>query len=237
MWIWLVLAASASDVVQLRLSVDRLASELRTLRDSTRDELRALRTERQNLERQLRLERVKLQTLERVKSERLRKTSELDVEIKAALTPGREALRSAREYVEQGLPCQLDERLAELDRVEGDLDAGDAGRAMSRLWRFLEQEDGMGGEIALSRETLDLGGQRVLVDVVRIGMALMYFRAPALHALSGQTGWLERRNGVWTAVNAEGAADDALHKLFSEVEKNRRFGLKRLVLPEGLGEG
>lgn len=225
-------AATPEDVAALRQEVDRLATELEDLRRQARDELGSLRAERAELERQVRLERVRAATLAELAREAEAEAAELDRDLETHLGPARTALAAARAYLDEALPFQLEARRAELDRVKADLEAGDASHAMTRLWRFVQQEDAMGGEVALSRQSIALAGETRLVDVARIGMAMLYYRAP-----DGTVAQASRSDDEWQIEPIESpAAAATVRELFRALEDNRRFGALDLVLPEGYAD-
>ena len=58
----------------------------------------------------------------------------------------------------------------------------------------------MGREISYAQQIVDVDGERVLGDVVRIGMALMYFRLP-----TGEVGWARRKEDGWRLERIESA--------------------------------
>ena len=102
------------------------------------------------------------------------------------IAPVKRSIISAKKYVAATLPFKQEERFRRLKKIESDLAVThpDPGQALTRLWRFVEEE-AMAREIGLGQQTIQLEGKRLLVDVVRIGMALMYFRLP-----NGDVGWV-----------------------------------------------
>ncbi len=227
LWPHLLAAASPERVASLRQEVDRLATELEDTRRQARDELSSLRAERAELERQVRLERVRAATLQELAREAQKAAEALDRDLREDLTPAREALSAARDYLRRALPFRLEERAAALDRVEADLTAGDVARGMNRLWRFVQEEDAMGGEVSLTQQSAELRGKRRLVDVARIGMALLFYRAA-----DGTVAHAVWRDDEWRVQPIESpAAKATIHALFAALEDNRRFGFHELLLP------
>jgi len=75
-----------------------------------------------------------------------------------------------------------------------------------------------------------LDGKRLLVDVARVGMALMYFRLP-----SGEVGWAQQADGSWRFERIESAeARKTVLEFFEALENNRVHGPRRLLLPQAL---
>lgn len=225
---------AAAQVVQLRREVDALAQELADRRRAVRGELAALRAERAELKRQVRLAKVRAQALDQLESRRTARAKSDEEQSKASLPPARQAVAAARAYVMAALPFKTKERLKTLDLIEGELTASrpDVGRALTRLWRFLEEEQALAGEVALAQQPIELDGQRLLVDVVRVGMALLYARTP-----DGRFAWAVAAGEGWEfAALTDAASTELVRSLFTTVEANQTYGPGRLLIPSGLGD-
>jgi hypothetical protein len=89
-----------------------------------------------------------------------------------------QTLDQARTWVRGSLAWRRAERLERLDALHtlhasGELDAL---AALGRLWVFLEDEHRMSAAWQLDRQAVDLEGETVLADVLRLGMALLVVR-------------------------------------------------------------
>ena len=223
-------AGAAAELSRLRTEVDELAHRLEAERRRARDVLSALRTERAELARQLRLERIRRATLERLEAERLARVERLEVEGESRLQPIRRALARARDHVESGLPFRRRDRLRQLRAIEASLAAVEpaTGEAMARLWRFVEEEAQLTRELAWSQQPIVLEGERQLVDVARVGMALLYFRTK-----DGRVGWARAQKGSeqWVFETVEEAPLAAsIRDVLEAFEDNRTFGAHRLAM-------
>ncbi len=221
-------ASLPEQVSAARSEVDALAEQLELQRRIAWDELSALRLERTELRRQVRLEEIRRDTLTQMRYERTKRVDDQEGRILEFLKPIQRSLASAKNYVSATLPFKQDERMRRLERIEADLAVThpDAGRALTRVWRFIEEEEALAREIALSQQAITLQGKRLLVDVVRIGMALMYFRLP-----NGEVGWVRRIQDSWKLAMIEPeAARKTVLKVFEDLEKNRVLGPKHLLL-------
>ena len=205
-------------VAQLRVEVDELSAAVADERRRAQDRLQALRVERAELERQLRLEQVRA------------RTHQLEDRSQARLAPIRGALELAQGYVQHTLPFEREARLRVLESIRADLAAThpDPSTALSRLWRFVEEEEALGREVSRAQQPIELEGARQLVDVVRLGMAAMYFRTA-----DGALGWARPAQGGWTFERLQDpTAQAAVASLFMAFDQNRRFGPQRLVMPQ-----
>lgn len=225
-------SATAGELARLRVQVGELADALQTERATRRAELGALQAERAELERRVRLARTRNATLARLESEATAEVEAREAEATRWHGPAREAVDVVRAHVAASLPFATGERGATLDRIAAALNspAPDVARSVERLWRFMEEEVAMGSEVALTRQTVSLDGRPPqLVEVLRLGMALMYVRT-----LDGQVGWARRDSGGWrfdTIDDAEARA--IIDALFDAHEVHVALGPAELLIPPG----
>ena len=222
----------AEQVSNARADVDELAEQLASQRRATREQLSTLRAERDELKRQVRLEEIRRDTLARLRAERTRDIDDQEERILERLSPIQRSLVVAKEYVLTALPFKTEERMRRLERIEADLAVThpDPAQALTQLWRFIEEEASMGGEIIFAQQIIQLEGERVLGDVVRIGMALMYFRLP-----NGDVGWARRSESGWRLEKIDAVqARATVEQLFDAFQDNQTLGPQHLLLPTEL---
>lgn len=222
-------STSAERLAALRSEVDDLAQRLEVHQRTSQDELVSLSAERNELMRQIRLEEVRAQTLAQLESERRRQSDGQEERLRETLGPIRQCLHEAKAYVLRTLPYHREERLRVLSHIEADLalTTPDLGHALERLWRFVEEEEALGYEVGHSQQPIVLNGQRHLVEVAHIGMALLYFRTP-----DGTVGWARPYDGDWTFETLPAPAAKHVGELFALLERNRALGPHRIVIPE-----
>lgn len=222
-------APPVDDLVELRLDVEQLARTLEERRAAASAELGALRTERAELQRQLRLAKVRNRTLARLEQQDAAADAARAAAADEWNAPARAAVAVARAHVERSLPFARAGRLATLDRIDAELSGAlpDVGRAMERLWRFVEEEAALGREVTLGRQQVDLGDGPRLADVVRIGMALMYVRSD-----DGRLGWARRDGEHWRFEVVDDEASRAvIAASFVAADDNAMFGPAELLIP------
>lgn len=211
-----------------RVEVDTLAERLETQRLAARDELSGLRAERAELQRQVRLEQIRKNTLAQLFAERTKRIDDQEGRMLILLKPIKASVLAAQAYVKATLPFKRDERLLLLTKIEADLSVTHphVGRALTKLWRFIEEEEAMAREVDLAQQVIELQGNRLLADVARIGMALMYFRLP-----NGEFGWVRKTEKGWRyeRIQAE-QPRAAVAGIFEDLEKNQMLGAKRLLI-------
>lgn len=224
-------AAGTTDeaVVALRVEVERLAGELAQVRAEQTEQLAALRAERVELARALRAARSRNAQLRELQAQDAARD---EAEITAAArgrAPALAAIAAVREHVRASLPFARADREAELDRIEASLQVSepDLGRAMQRLWRFVEQDLALAGEIELGQQVVTTAGDEQLAEVLRIGMAVMYVRTQA-----GAVAWTRHDGTAWRIepIDEPAMAREVL-ALFDAYHDNRGFGPAVLPLP------
>lgn len=220
---------SAQALAELRAEVDETATALENERAAARDELAVLRAERAELERQVRAETTRAATLKRMRAEATTRSEERTEEARRWREPTMAAIAIAREHVHRTLPFAKTQRLEVLERIERDLSGArpDYARAVERLLRFIEEEEAMGREIALAQQRIDLEGEPQIVDVIRLGMALLYVRTQ-----DGRYGWAVQGAQGWRIeLFEEPALLDVVRARFAAHEANDALGPATILLP------
>ena len=131
-------------------------------------------------------------------------------------------VQQLRHYVEKGFPFKRGERVAALDDIDLQLSSGaiSAQRAINRMWVFVEDEIRLSRENAIYSQSIPLNGENVLVDVVKLGTAMMYFRTRDLRY--GRA--VETASG-WSFELLDSAGDqEQVAKLFDSMRKQIRQG-------------
>lgn len=217
-----------AELAQLRVEVDQLASDLETERTAARDELAALRAERAELERQVRAARTRRATLDALRKEATEHAEAADEDARRWAQPMAAAVAAARTHVESGLPFARDARLKTLDRLELDLQAAtpDYGRVLERLLRFVEEEQAMGGEVAFTQQRLEVEGEPQIVRVLRLGLALLYFRTE-----DDRVGWAIPATSGWEVEVLDDGPAETVRARFEAAQDNETLGVAELLLP------
>ncbi len=228
-------SGDAAEIARLRTEVDELAADLETERVAARDELASLRSERAELQRQVRAAKARKSALETLSDEAVAEAQAQDAQTRRWDAPTREAIAAARAYVERSLPFAPEARLAALDRIERDLSTAqpDHARAVERLWRFLEEEEAMGREVAVGQQVIAIEGEPQIVDVIRLSMALLYFRTQ-----DGRYGWVRPAGADWRQeMLTDARLTEVIERRFEASEASQLLGPAELLLPLQIVDG
>ena len=186
--------ALAERLVQMRGQVDELQSELNLKREEHKNRMTYLTAQLTEMEANRDREALRVTQLEQ-ELEKMREQVAGAGATSESLAPlMQDALAALREQVQGGFPFKVRERVAALDDIESQLSGGviTAQRAFNRIWAFVEDEIRITRENAIYSQSIPLDGENVLVDVAKLGNAMMYFRTRDLdygRAVETATGW------------------------------------------------
>jgi len=221
----------AARLAEMRAEVETLSTRVEEVKQTQRADSRSLATQKADLQFQVQREEgrmVQLRAQAEKQRERVANASKGSEELLPALQTSTELVRAR---IKAGLPFKTSERLGELDAIEQKLKEGvlTPQRATVQLWALVEDELRLGRENGIYRQVIELQGEDVLVDVARLGMVAMYFRAD-----DGRVGWAERKADQWVWVKEESATSKRqIELLFDAMSKQIRTGYFELPGPMG----
>ena len=214
--------ALTTRLIEMRGQVDELQSELNLKREEHKNRMTYLTAQLTETEASRDREALRLQQFEQ-DLEAMRKQVAAAGATSETLAPVvMRYLTELRQQVRTGFPFKITERLGELDELETQLNSGviTAHRAFNRLWAFVEDELRITRENAIYTQSINLHGDNVLVDVAKLGNAMMYFRTRDLRygrAVESAAGW--RFELLESAADQERVA-----RLFDSLRKQIRQG-------------
>ena len=222
----------AQRIATLRAQVESLHADLVDERSALRESERSFEARKADLEGQVRTQRLETEAAQRelaaAREARIAAISTRDA-LKPSVEPAIAALRQA---VERGIPFRKDERLAALDAIASQVNAGaiDAGAAITRLWQHVEDELRLTRENTLDRTTITIDGAERYVTIARLGMVTMLFQAE-----DGTCGTLQRDGAAWRWTETTDPTErEHVKALFEAFDKQGRTGWVELPwsLPE-----
>ena len=222
----------AKSLAKLRSEVETLSEQLGRKKTDAQGELQTFSRQKAEMSLELDREHMRLQKLRMAIAEKHKVVESQEAKSKAlspifASTAGR-----VRSYIEQSLPFRTDERLAELKTIEEQVRTGllPTQKGLERLWSLIEDELRMTRESGLYRQTVKLGADEHLADVVRVGMVMLFFRLS-----DGSVGAVRREKNAWTFKALQGQKQvEQVQALFDSFKKQVRVGY--FDLPNMLGE-
>jgi hypothetical protein len=219
----------AAELAKKRSQVETLSTELDLKKSRMRDQLKSLATQKAELEIQIKKEEMKLSQIEQDLSKHEDRVSRKKVSETTLKPVVIERIQELKNYVQGALPFKLSERAAELEKLEELVTTNklEPEKALARLWTLLEAELRLTHENGLYRQSIVIGGENQLADVVKLGMVLMYFRT-----FEGQVGYVVRAGNGWEYKVINGREDrKRILYLFDSLEKHIRQGYFELPNP------
>jgi len=233
-------AARAEPAENLARELSRLRAETETLSerigrelDDRRIRLRGLAEQQSVAEGERRREAQRRDELVARVASQKKNLAELS-QRESALEPAvRDAIVVLEGAIAASLPYRLADRLATVETLGQSLTNKTAipSQVFGRLWELAEDELRLGREVALDRQVVGLTDGERLVDVLRVGMVLLYFKTP-----DGRLGQAVQRDGKWIFdVFPNEAERERLTEVFGSFERRVTSGFFSLpLLPGGL---
>jgi seryl-tRNA synthetase len=225
----------SQSLIRLRGEVESLNNELELVREEQRSALGSLGQQRAELEAQLNRQEQSTRELRERMARQADEAGNAGVAGDSLKPILAQALAQLRQYIQSGLPFKTDERLAALTEIETQVANGTLPphRAANRVWAFYEDEFRITRETGLYKQTVALGKEQVLADVVKIGSMMLYFKTQ-----DGRMGHARREAAGWRFVVVDEAADqERIALLFDSLGKQIRQGYFELPAALAVGGG
>lgn len=226
-------AASASQAMAQRLAALReevagLGDAVGHLREEQSQELRSLAEQKASLEAEARREGLRLAQIKSSLARIDNTSRDQSADEKAFVPVVLGQLAKLRGHIEEQIPFQQEGRLAAVDGLLADVRSGKLRihQAAQKVWLLLQDEERLGQESALDRQSVLFEGTTQLADVLRLGMIGLFLKTP-----DGRFGISVREAGSWGWKAVSGAEAEALAKLFDGFRKQMRTGLYAVPVP------
>ena len=212
----------AGRLIEMRGQVDRLQTELNLKREEHKSRMSYLTAQLSELEASRDREALRVRQMEQDLEQSRAQVAGAGASSETLMPLLQRHLLQLREQVRTGFPFKVGERLAELDELESQLRSGvvTAERGFNRLWAFIEDELRISRENAIYTQSVMLHGENMLVDIAKLGNAMLYFRTRDL-----QYGRAVETPAGWRFELLESARDqEQVALLFDSLRKQIRQG-------------
>ena len=140
------------------------------------------------------------------------------------------ALTEYKYHTETGFPFKVDDRVKAINDLESNLvnQQIDANKAVNQAWSLIEDEFRLSKENGLYQQTISLNGEKVLVDIAKLGTVFLFFQTK-----DNQSGMAKKSpSGGWKFEIASDTADrERIRNLFDSLKKQIRQGYFELPNP------
>ncbi len=220
----------ARTLISIRGEVEDLQSQLESAKQNHKLRLESLNTQQTDLSVENQRQTVALEKLQQAIAKHKQDT-EVFKQSETSLVPILSTtIGNLENTVRQGLPFKIEERLSVLADLKQQLQANalDGKKAANRLWAFIEDEILLSRENGIYSQTIELAGEKRLVEVAKIGSAMLYFRSE-----DQRSGKAVKQGDAWKFVEFTQQGDkEKIALLFDALKKQIRQGYFELPNPE-----
>ncbi len=215
-------------LIELRGQVEDLQSELDILQAEHKNSMTYLNTRKTELEANRDRQQLQIKQSQSELEALQEKIRALGTDSEQMLGDVQQMLDGVRAHLAQGIPFKLSERAEVIDGIERDLLARKvtSQQAINRLWAFIEDEIRLTRENAIYSQTIHLEGENRLVEVAKLGTAMLYFKTR-----DERFGRARRAGDAWVyEIESDAARARQIAELFDALRKQIRQGLFELPM-------
>lgn len=219
----------SKELVKVRGEIENLHSKISYKKDSFKDQLRSYSNQKSDLDIKISRNELKIKELQRdlkkIQDEN-KKNSSTQKNIVPVL---KDSIKTLKQTIKTSIPFKLNDRLAALADIEHRLDANlvTPNKVANQLWAFVEDEMMLGKSSGIYNDTINIGGAKKLVKVLKIGKIAIFFKDGEKYGL------IKKQNGSWsqeiitTPEDIENVAK--LYDSFSKQIRTGKFTIKNIV--------
>lgn len=220
----------AVSLMKLRADVEKLDSAIVEEKESYKSSIKSLLRQKDELTALLSKEDLKIkqlnQELEKVKKE-IHENSKNSEGLKPLLLP---ALDQLVITIKESIPFKINERTEDVLKIKEQLESNliTPQKALVLTWNAYGDLLRMTKENGLFKQTVSVGGEEKLAEVIRIGTVMMFYKTP-----SDQVGYVTQENGVYGYKEITSKEEkEQILVLFDAFKKQIRTGY--FTLPNAL---
>jgi predicted RNase H-like nuclease (RuvC/YqgF family) len=229
--------ATASSLENLAKSLARIRGEVETLqtqldleKEKHASKMSALNSQLADLsveERRQKMSIEKLQYSIDKMTESAKKTEQSGENLKPVLLA---VLNDYKRHIQTGFPFKMEDRIKAIEDLENNIanHLVDPNKAVNQAWSLIEDEIRLSKENGIYQQTIPLGGERILVDIAKLGTVFLFFQTR-----DGRVGMAKRAaDGGWIFETVDNTGDaERIRNLFDSLKKQIRQGYFELPNP------
>jgi len=220
----------ANALSKVRGEVEELQTKLDLEKENHRNQMASLASQLADLGVEERRQNINIEKLEQSLT-KLQEKSQQAVASSEDLKPVLvELFTRYRIYLRNTFPFKVEDRLADINKLENQLNNGllDPKKAVNRMWAFIEDEIRMSKENGIYQQTIELNGEKVLASIAKLGTAMMYFQTGDKRV--GMA--IRNQDGDWRyQETTDNEAIEQIYVLFDSLKKQIRQGYFELPNP------
>ena len=216
--------------MKLRGEVETLNSQISDEKDAYKSQMRSLTAQRSELEGIISRKELKLKEIQKELSDvqvKITKASKNSLGLKPIVF---DAIDKLETMIKTSIPFKTADRIAAVEKIKTQLQSSliTPQKALSYVYNSYADEIRMTKENAIFQQTIQLDGEDKLVEVARVGTAMMFFKTP-----DDKVGYVTRSNNGWVykeELNKEKQTE--IVNIFDAFKKQIRTGY--FTLPNAL---
>lgn len=220
----------AESLMKLRAEVETLNSQISDEKDAYKSQMRSLTAQKSELEGILSRKELKLKEIHKeltTVQAKITKASKNSLGLKPIVF---DAIDRLEAMIKTSIPFKTADRLAAVEKIKTQLQNSliTPQKALSYVYNSYADEIRMTKENAIFKQSIQLDGEDKLVEVARMGTAMMFFKTP-----DDTVGYVTRNNNTWEykeELNKEKKAE--IITIFDAFKKQIRTGY--FTLPNAL---
>jgi len=220
----------AESLMKLRAEVETLNSQISDEKDSYKSEMRSLTAQKSELEGMISRKELKIKEIQKELADiqaKITKASKNSLGLKPIVF---EAIEQLKGLIKSSIPFKTKERVTAVEKIKTQLESSliTPQKALSYVYNAYADEIRMTKENAIFKQSIKLDNEDRLVQVARVGTAMMFFKTP-----DDRVGYVTRNNGNWDykeELNKEKRSE--IFNIFDAFKKQIRTGY--FTLPNAL---
>ena len=170
----------AKSLMKLRAQVEQLDSQIDDAKDSYKASMKSLTIRRSELEAMVSRKELKIKEINKELHSVKAKITEASKNSKGLDPIVNDAIDNLIAMIKTSIPFKTKDRIASVQKVKEQLASSliTPQKALSYVYNSYADEIRMTKENGIFKQTINLDGKNKLVDVARIGTAMMFFKTP-----------------------------------------------------------
>ena len=220
----------AQSLMKLRAEVETLDTQIDDAKDAYKASMKSLSMQKSELEATLSRNTLKIKQLQKELSsvkQAIAKASKNSQTLKPLVL---KAIDTLTLYIKSSIPFKTPERIEAIQTVKSQLQSAliTPQKALSFIYNAYADEIRMSKENAIFKQTIQLNGSAKLVEVARLGTAMMFFKTP-----NDAVGYVTKDGATWSyKEELHKEKKEEILNIFDAFKKQIRTGF--FTLPNAL---
>jgi hypothetical protein len=220
----------AKSLARIRGEVETLQTQLDLEKEKHASKMSALNSQLADLSVEERRQKMSIEKLQHSidkMTESAKKTEQSGENLKPVLLA---VLNDYKRHIQTGFPFKMEDRNKAIEDLENNIvnQLVDPNKAANQAWSLIEDEIRLSKENGIYQQTIPLGGERILVDIAKLGTVFLFFQTR-----DGRVGMAKRAaDGGWRFETVDNTGDaERIRNLFDSLKKQIRQGYFELPNP------